>query len=1656
MLKHSLALASLLCVLTNRADIVINEIHYDPDVKTEHVEFVELYNSGAAAVEMSGWALTDGVEFTFPPNTTIAADGYLVVSKNPAHFTTKFRKNALGPWTGALRNEGDEVVLRDPSGAVVDRVDYQLGFPWPTVGEPPGFSIELANPAFDNDLGGHWRAGGATAGVTDVTLISRGATWKYFKGTQEPSTTTGEWRERTFAEDANWLSGAMPIGYDPSVSMRTTLSDMRGGYTTVYFRKTFNVSDPSIFTALQIEAMYDDGFKVWINGRRVASPGMATTEVPYTGTANSTRESATYDTLTLPLPIDYLVPGENIIAIQGANVFLSDSSDFFLDLALIGRVGGGIGPTPGARNNSFTNNLPPAIRQVDHSPNQPISGQPVTITAKVTDPEGVANVQVQYQIVEPGNYIQLTDAAYATSWTSVTMTDGGANGDEFAGDAVYTAVLPTSLQTHRRLIRYRILASDTSGKSITAPYADDPVPNFAYFCYDGVPSWSGAIEPASADPARNTATTYPSAVMNSLPVYHLISKKASVEASTWIERYTGDLYKWSGTLVYDGKVYDHVHYRARGGVWRYAMGKNMWKFDFNRGHDFKAKDNFGRDYDVGWTKLNLGACIQQGDYLHRGEQGMFESVGFRLFNLTGLEAPLTHFIHFRVIDEASETGADQFTGDLWGLYLAIEQEDSRFLQQHEMPDSNLYKMEGGFGDLNNQGENGPIDGSDLSAFLTDINGATEDWWRANFDLARYYNYRTIVEAIHHYDIDGNPGKNYFYYNNDVARKWEVHPWDLDLTWANNMYGGGNEQFKSRVLPIANLNREYKNRVREIRDLLWNTDEAYKLIDEYAAMIYRPDEPSFVGVDRAMWDYNPIMVSQYVNASKSGQGRFYQRATTKDFPGMVQIMKNYVVTRATLLDSIASETNMPARPTITNVSPAGNPANRLEFESSAYSGGLAFAAMQWRIGEIAPAGRPAFDRDNPRVYEIEPVWQSPEIATFANRIIVPSGAVKVGHTYRARVKMKDALGRWSNWSAPVEFVAGQPDTATPLVENLRVSEVMFNPAAGSDYEFIELHNTSTDVTLDLSGARFTAGIDYLFPTNSTLAPGAYCLVARYASLLSFRTYYGLSTNVKIFGPYSGALNNAGEEITLKTTTAGTTIISFAYGDNGSWPVAANGAGHSMAPLYDDVPQNDDDFSYPGNWRASAYIKGSPGKPDPTPPVDRFISEVMANTEYSNTNAPGYDSNDWIEIGNGTATALGWSGYYLSDDAAALKKWAIPADSREGAHVTFDEVTGFHVPLTAGFGLDQAGEQVFLSYFPTSGPARVVDAVKFKGLSRSNSWSRLMVGNPIGAWRSAVPTRDAANGPAINGVVINEIMYHPATNVNTTVDNTIDEYVEIYNPTAAAVNLFATGGTWRVEGGIDYQFPFGTSIAAGGTIILVNFSPTLTETSNAFRAKYNLPADARIFGSYSGRLANDSDRVAIERPEPPKAMGEPIVWVVVDEVTYGKRPLWPLEPNGGGTALQRQSVTAAGNDPQNWRSAEPTPGRVATANLDSDSDGMPDAWETAHNLDPQSSADALTDADGDGISNLAEFQSGTDPRDPASGLIITSANVEAGQFRARVYLVAGKTYVLEKCDDWNARQWQTVREWQAGQTGIGDVSDPGGAETGNQYYRVRLQP
>ena len=1576
---------ALLCgaaglVLPLSASVVINEIHYDPDVKTEPVEFIELHNAGTNTVNLGGWTLSDGGNLNFVlPSTNVAPGGFVVVAQNPAALQAKFNlTNAVGPMrpdgTTSLSKYGEKIVLRNAVGDQMDEVEYQLGFPWPTVGEPPGYSAELVHPSLDNNLGGSWRASVVGAGVTatDRTFVQTNSAWKYFKGTSEASAPTNAWRLSGF-DDAAWFSGNTPVGYGETfvTNFGTVLGDMGGNYAAVYFRKTFVVTNVAEITALILEAQYDDGFKAWINGVPLATLNMpASDTVPFNATALVSFETINFVTAASVSPAAFLVPGTNILAIQAHNVQLTSSSDFFLDVRLRGSTGSGVtrGPTPGRINSVFAANNPPQVRQVEHQPKMPVAGQPVVVSAKVTDPDAVTSVLLQYQLVDPGSYIELTDAAFTNNWTSLAMNDAGTGGDAVAGDATYSVTLPGSFQTHRRLIRYRIIATDGGGRSIQVPYADDPQPNFAYFCYNGVPAWTGKVEPIGTG-SNAVARTISSNEMARLPVIQLIGRSNTVATATWFSRYGGDAYQWQGTLVYDGQVLDHIRYRARGGVWRYSMVKNMWKFDLNRGHDLEVRDNWGKKYKTAWTKLNLGSAIQQGDFNHRGEQGMFESLGFRLFQLADVGAPHTAFASFRVIDDALEQDpASQYEGDFWGVYLMIEQENGRFLEEHNLPDANLYKMEGGTGELNNLSPTGPTDKSDLNYILNNYSGATEQWWRTNWNLPRFYSYQTIVSAIHHYDINGD--KNFFYYRNSDTRLWEVVSWDLDLTWAHNMYNtawGGRSAIFNRLIGNSNdgasavengtgiqagtmnirlpgarpvIETELRNRIREIRDLLFNEDQGFTLLDEYVLRLRGPvPAASIIDADRMMWDYNPKMNnSAYTpNLGKAGFGRYYaypgESATNVSlrgsFDATIQIMKHYIRIRAQHLDALAADGAIPGRPIVTHTGPAGYPINRLTFRSSNYSGANPFASMRWRLGEITDTNAPNFRADEPQKYEIETVWDSGPIPVFNADVTIPPGVVRVGGRYRLRVQHVDSTGRASRWSAPAEFVCGVPESTADLLNHLRITEIMFNPPVGG-YEYVELHNSSASLTLDLAGVKFTDGIDYTFGTGATLPPGGYLLVIGTTNLPAFRAFYSVDPSVTIVAAFSGALNNAGEQIRLRTSAGGDTIAEFTYGDGRGWPQGADGGGQSLV-LIDSAlqAQGSGAGEYGGNWRGSTFLRGSPGRADPTPAPGPVLNEFAANTDP----VPPFDGNDWIELFNptGQPMLLG-AGWFLSDDSStydALKKWQIPTNTTIPARgwVSFDENTGFHNPTNIGFALSKGGEQIFLSYLPGTTEDRIVDAVTFKAQEKGWTLGRYPDGEPL--WHALTPpTRGTTNGAPQARVVINEVMFHPPDVLSGTnlVDNNVDEFLELLNATPNPVSFQNTNGTWRLNGAVDFIFPANLTLLSGELMLVVNFSPTNTAQLAAFKALYGITnAALRILGPYSGDLANSSERVALEYPQAGDLPGSTPNWAIVDEVLYADQSPWPCSADGTGDSLQRISALAHGNDAANWSSEPPTAGR-----------------------------------------------------------------------------------------------------------------------------------
>jgi len=179
-------------------------------------------------------------------------------------------------------------------------------------------------------------AGHAVAGLAQAqeTLIPRGASWRWRKGTNEVSHPSTAWRQPGF-NDSEWLTGAMPFCYGPGgMTGGTVLSDMRYNYTTVYLRRSFVVADPAAFASLTLREVIDDGFIVWINGVEVQRYNVYAGEQPYNaGTPVAIGRSPVEVSANLGNPGDLLVPGANTIAVHLFNRNLT-SSDLHLDLEL--------------------------------------------------------------------------------------------------------------------------------------------------------------------------------------------------------------------------------------------------------------------------------------------------------------------------------------------------------------------------------------------------------------------------------------------------------------------------------------------------------------------------------------------------------------------------------------------------------------------------------------------------------------------------------------------------------------------------------------------------------------------------------------------------------------------------------------------------------------------------------------------------------------------------------------------------------------------------------------------------------------------------------------------------------------------------------------------------------------------------------------------------------------------------------------------------------------------------------------------------------------------------------------------------------------------------------------------------------------------------
>jgi len=164
--------------LDSPTDPLLAEVYYDA-LRAD--EYVVLANPAAGPRNVTGWTITDGEgTLTFPPGSAIAANARAVVAQNATAYeedtlrTADFRYGAgnatpmLVAGSFRLNNDGDEVVLRDASGATADVLAYGAsGFGGEGWTGPPAAKVGQGNVA-RRDFDGGWRD---TNGSADWDLV---------------------------------------------------------------------------------------------------------------------------------------------------------------------------------------------------------------------------------------------------------------------------------------------------------------------------------------------------------------------------------------------------------------------------------------------------------------------------------------------------------------------------------------------------------------------------------------------------------------------------------------------------------------------------------------------------------------------------------------------------------------------------------------------------------------------------------------------------------------------------------------------------------------------------------------------------------------------------------------------------------------------------------------------------------------------------------------------------------------------------------------------------------------------------------------------------------------------------------------------------------------------------------------------------------------------------------------------------------------------------------------------------------------------------------------------------------------------------------------------------------------------------------------------
>ncbi len=457
---------------------------------------------------------------------------------------------------------------------------------------------------------------------------------------------------------------------------------------------------------------------------------------------------------------------------------------------------------------------------------------------------------------------------------------------------------------------------------------------------------------------------------------------------------------------------------------------------------------------------------------------------------------------------------------------------------------------------------------------------------------------------------------------------------------------------------------------------------------------------------------------------------------------------------------------------------------------------------------------------------------------------------------------------------------------------------------------------------------------------------------------------------------------------------------------------------------------------GSWSLNAMTPGGANRTQDSGPKNQMrINEWMARP---------FDGDDWIELYNAGNWPVTLSGMVLTDSSGVLpqNRPILPLSFiGPGGFVQFfasdlDEPDADHLD----FKLSAGGET--LTLFDTD-RTTVLDRITFGEQTTDVSQGRTPDGGDrLTFFPAGRATPGEANIIPLASVVISEVLTHA--------DLPFEDAIELQNVGPGPVDI---SHWWLSDSASEpqkYRIPPGTMIPLTGFIVFYEYQ--FSTGPNGFSLNsaqgdevYLSAADA------AGNLLGQQSSVEVGTLRNGVSVGRVVTSVGVDFVPLERPTFWVEAPSN---VLEFRLGKGRANAPARVGVVVISEIYRGAANADSDGDGMPDEWEIAHGLLPQSAADTVEDPDQDGLANKDEFLAGTDPRDAHSVLRISSFERRGAEFRLTSSVIQGKPYSIQACEVLPGGHWLTATNLDAAPlTGLFEFPVPAPSWPA-AWYRIRV--